>query len=340
MTINYTKLEYFNNLKANDIPNTPIAWLHSLSSSTIIDFVQSEDLPWRVITALIHGNEPSGFYAIHKLIKEEAFSKYKVNVRIIFGSVEAAQYKPEFTQRYLTDGMDINRCFGSNSLSQYYLRAQMLASSIRQVKPEAVIDLHNTSGKSPAFGVSCHQSHQHLSLAGLFCQTMIVSHIKLGALMEQDFGCPIITIECGGSIKESSHQLAYQGIKRYLKREDKENEELAFQVEVIYNPMRVNIADTATLNYDDEPCSLGVTLKPDIEKINFLTNAKGEQLGWVDENGLGNLTIEEPHIHGKISDYFAVENGELLCKTDFRIFMATARPDIAIHDCLFYIAKH
>ncbi|NMP32582.1 hypothetical protein HII17_13530 [Thalassotalea sp. M1531] len=341
MTINYTKLEYFKNLTAEDIPDTPVAWLHSLSASTVIDFVQSDDLPWRVITTLLHGNEPSGFYAIHKLIKESAFSELSVNVRIVLGSIEAAQYKPEFTQRYLTDGMDINRCFGSNSLSQYYLRAQMLASSIRQVEPEAIVDLHNTSGDSPAFGVSCHQSHQHLSLTGLFCQSMIISHIRLGALMEQDFGCPVVTIECGGATKDSSHHLTYKGIVRYLNCEDKSNEELAFQVEVIYHPMRVRVVGNTSLAFANEAASYAsVTLRADIEEVNFINNINGMHIGWVDANGLSNLELEEPQLHGKISDYFAVQDGKLVGDADLRIFMATSRTDIALNDCLFYIAKH
>ena len=50
--------------------------------------------------------------------------------------------------------------------------------------PEAVIDLHNTSGSGPSFGVCTHMDRQHDALVSLFTQRLIVSNLGLGALME------------------------------------------------------------------------------------------------------------------------------------------------------------
>lgn len=336
MNVNYCKLDYFQNLKPEDIATDAITWLETLNSATVIDFKINDDLPWRVVTTLLHGNEPSGFYALHKLIQENNWHNCKVNVRFILGSVEAAQFESTFTYRYLPDGVDLNRCFGSSSLSQYYLRAQMLASSIRQVKPEAVIDLHNTSGSSPAFSVSCNPKRSNLNLAALFSDAMIVSHIRLGALMEQDFGCPIITVECGGAHQDSAHGIAYKGIKRFLNREEQHC--ITQNVEVIYQPIRVKVSEHANLAYGSHALSANITLRADIEEINYQGDIKGICLGWTDENGLNNLTLESPTHVGSVSDYFSLEGNQLICHKNMRVFMATKQAEIAKNDCLFYLA--
>lgn len=336
MAINYCKLDYIQNPDIEDIPEQAEAWLMKFHSATVIDFKTDEKKPWRVITTLLHGNEPSGFYALHKLIRENSFKDLAVNVRVIVASVEAAQYGEPFSHRYLPGGSDLNRCFGSSSLSHYYLRAQVIASSIRQVKPEAVIDLHNTSGNSPAFIVSCNPKRSNLNLAALFADAMIVSHIRLGALMEQDFGCPIITVECGGASQDSAHQLAYTGIQKFIAQEEKSC--ITQNVEVIYQPIRVKVANGAKLAFSDSPQPTNLTLREDIEDINFHDNIKGLSLGWTDKNGLGNIMLESPTHVGNVSDYFSLDGDQLICHKDMKIFMATKQAEIAINDCLFYLA--
>ncbi|WP_448213455.1 hypothetical protein [Colwellia sp. MEBiC06753] len=337
--IDFSKLDYLQNPQPAEIPDSPLQWLHQLTSTTVIDFVNNEQLPWRAITTLLHGNEPSGFYALHQLIKTNAFENLAINVRVIIGSVEAAKYKPEFSQRFPSDGFDLNRCFGSTSLSHYYLRAQMIASSIRQVNPEAIIDLHNTSGDSPAFSVSCHQSHEHLALASLFCNVMIVTHIKLGALMELSFDCPVITVECGGAKQEISHELACQGLTRFLLREDLNTGEHLESVEVIYQPMRIKVAENCSLTYSNQAQQSNITMRSDIEQLNYLTNINGETIAWLDENGLANLSLEGDEHHGKLEDYFYLNGNQLICQQDMRLFMATSYPELALNDCLFYLAR-
>ncbi len=339
MAINFSKLSYLQNLTANDIPTTYQKWIYELIAPTIIDFTCNESDRWRVVTTLLHGNEPSGFIALHNWIINESYKNLAVNIRFIIVSVEAAQFEPAFTTRFLSDGKDINRCFGAKSLSTYYLRAELVASCIRQVKPEAVVDLHNTSGKNPAFAVSASGHNEHLSITSLFCDRVIVSHLKLGALLEQDFSCAILTIECGGCTDQQSHQVALEGIERFCEHDDVLNHDVEHNIEVIHQPIRFLISKNTTLQYSNIPHSVGVSIRHDIESLNSGIVYSGTPIGWVDELGLGNFEIEDEHLHGKPEDFFEVKNNQVLTKSDLRIFMATTQPTIAINDCLFYIVK-
>ncbi len=339
MAINFSKLSYLQNITANDIPETYQKWVCELEAPTIIDFTREGCDKWRVITTLLHGNEPSGFIALHQWIVQESYKNLAVNVRFIVVSVEAAQFEPMFSTRFLSGGKDINRCFGVKSLADYYLRAELIASCIRQVKPEAIIDLHNTSGKNPAFGVSSSGHKEHLSLASLFCDRVIVSHLKLGALLEQDFSCSVLTIECGNGGDEKAHRVALSGIEQFCALDQVLDLEAKSTLEVIHQPIRFVLKHNVELTFSEQMPTEGVSIRRDIEDFNSDITYAGTSLGWVDEYGLDNFTIEDEQGKFQPKDFFEIKNSQLIATKDMRIFMATTKRKIAVHDCLFYIVK-
>jgi len=293
MAINFSKLSYLRNITEQDIPDTYQQWIGELNAPTIIDFTLKGCQRWRVVTTLLHGNEPSGFIALHQWIKQASYEQLAVNVRFIICSVEAAQFEPLFSTRFLSGGKDINRCFGIKSLSDYYLRAELIASCVRQVKPEAIVDIHNTTGKSPAFGVSTNGQKEHLSIARLFCDRVVVSHIKLGGLIEQDFSCSVLTIETGNSHDEKAHKLALEGIEQFCWLENVLNLDTSHNIEVIHQPHRLLLNHNVELTYSEQMPTEGVSIRRDIENFNQAIMFAGTSIGWVDEYGLANFIIED-----------------------------------------------
>ena len=131
-----------------------------------------------------------------------------------------------------------------------------------------------------------------LSLASFFCKTLILSDIRLGALMEWNFDCPVITIECGRSQDEQAHEVAFAGINQltHCKTIDYIHQEKS--VEVIYRPMRLQLKPEIELSYAEHDLGQeGVTLKSSIENYNFGSADKGEMFGWLDSYGLDNLQL-------------------------------------------------
>jgi hypothetical protein len=315
---------------------SPVSFLRNLQGLAAIDIEGLDEGRWRVISTLIHGNEPSGLFALHRWLSEQ--HQPATNIRIIISSVTAALTEPLFKHRFLPGEEDLNRCFSATGNNQIHARANQINALIREVQPEAVVDLHNTSGSGPAFCVSTKDGGTERALASFFCQSMILTGLKIGSLMEQDFACPIITIECGGSQDSRSHDVAYQGIKEFTNAMDCCAGHQPNRIEVLKHPLRVELNKGVSLSYNFErDKSVNVCICASIEHHNVGITGKGTFLAWINEGGLGNLQVKDEHGLELQSDLFELQDGRLLTSKDMRLFMATTRVDIAQTDCLFYV---
>ncbi len=353
MDINFSKLDYLKDPSDHQLKETPEQFLLSLTAPTVIDITGNDKNRCRVLVTLLHGNEPSGLIAIHRWLKE--YNKINshllmpsTNMRFIICSIEAAKSLPLLSTRYVINGKDLNRCFNNNTVNGeskqdkqgFYQRADLIAQAIKTVKPEAIIDLHNTSGLGPAFAVSTENNEDTVSLTSLFCSTMILSHLSLGALMEQSFGCPNITIECGGSSDEQAHEIAFEGINRFCSSEFIDDCHHNNPVEIIHTPLRLQLKSGVELSYaDNNNQANGVILRNNLEQFNYGIAQRGQSFGWLNDSGLESLELIDAEQEDVITDYFTVLNHELICATNIRVFMATPNKEIAKSDCIFYVIK-
>ncbi len=348
MDIDFSEINYLRDPAWQDLHADYEQFLLSMTGPTVIDISGIDQSKYRVFTTLLHGNEPSGIIAIHRYLTEIIEQeKPATNLRFIICSVEAAATRPLFTHRYIDGGMDINRCFGKNFFYEYIevqkgycQRAALIEKSIREVEPEMVIDLHNSSSSGPTFAVSSVVTTQTLSLASLFCQTLILSDLSMGSIMEQEFNCPFITIECGGYQDEQAHEIAFSGITQVSQCENIGYIHQEKPVEVIYRPLRLQLKSETKLSYaqHDEGNS-GVTLKDNIECFNFGSAHQGEMLGWIDGNGLDNLQLIDKSGANVLGEYFYARENQLVCRHNLRLFKATTNKSTATKDCLFYVVK-
>lgn len=349
MDIDFSEINYLKDPTWQDLHADYEQFLLSMTGPTVIDISGKDQGKCRVFTALLHGNEPSGIIAMHRYLTEILpEDKPTTNLRFIICSVEAAASKPLFSHRFISGGIDINRCFGKDSASKcqddehkgYYQRASLIEQAIREVDPEMVIDLHNSSSSGPTFAISSVVTTETLSLASLFCQTLILSDLSMGSIMEQNFDCPFITIECGGCKDEQAHEIAFSGISQvaqcgnigYIHQEK--------PVEVIYRPLRLQLKQEIALSYaqHDEGYS-GVTLKDNIECFNFGSAHQDDMIGWIDGNGLDNLQLIDKSGKNVLDEYFYARENQLVCRHNLRLFKATTNKNTAMNDCLFYVVK-
>lgn len=341
MNIDFDDIEYLKNPDEITLKADFQQFLLSLDVPTVIDISGSDPKRYRVIVTLLHGNEPSGLIATHRwLTSYGELPKPETNIRFIICSVEAANATPLLSHRFLECGVDINRCFGSTNNKGYFKRAKLIEKAIKEVNPEAVVDLHNTSGSGPAFAVSPLLTTRGLSLTSFFCDAIILSGLKLGALMEQDFNCPTITVECGGANDEQAHEVAYEGIEQLTRCPSIDNFQQEKCVEIVYKPLRLELKPNKKLSYNNHNEGYeGVTLLSKIEQFNFGGAHKGQMLGWLDEQGLSNLQLINENQENVITEYFSLRDNQLVCSTNLKIFMATPNEEIAKNDCLFYVVK-
>lgn len=355
MEIDFSEINYIQDPKWQDLHADYEQFLLSMTGPTVIDITGLNSQKCRVITTLLQGSEPSGLIALHRwLTTRDDKTQPQTNLRFIICSVEAACIKPLLSQRFTNGSKDINRCFGKqrergsiqvhDSEAKHlgcYERAQLIEQAIRDVNPEMVIDLHNASSPGPTFSVSSVITTETLSLASFFCQTLILSDLQLGSLMEQDFSCPFITIECGSSVDEQAHEIAYAGVSHIANCENIGYIHQEKSVEVIYRPLRLQVKDGVNLSYaeHDEGYS-GVTLKSNIEYFNFGGANQDEMIGWIDGNGMDNLQLLNKKHCNVIDEYFYIRENQLVCRQNLRIFKATTNKQVALNDCIFYVVKH
>ncbi len=323
------------NARQLSLPDSPQRWLEQLGSSTVIEVEGEDSSCWRIASVLVHGNEPSGFFAAFEFLKNQLVPK--TNLAIIISSVRAARHTPVFTHRFVPGEFDLNRRFGIDDCHDRVTDlARQITDYIQSKQPQCVVDLHNTSGNGPAFAVSVKDDLEIKKMASVFTKTMVITRLVVGSLMEQDFGCPAVTIECGGSHDSRSHEIAYQGLVEFARSLHMPPLDDAF-FETYKHPMRVEVRSGISLDYGQyNNRDVAITLRQDIEKFNFVEIDAGTRFGWLNRELSDCLRAKNDQGDDVAKDLFEVVNNELLSRQPLRLFMATGRADIALSDCLFY----
>ncbi|WP_100656959.1 succinylglutamate desuccinylase [Alteromonas flava] len=285
----------------------------------------------RIITTLLHANEPSGFNVLHKFI-QDGFQPL-ADTYFVVASVAAAQLEPTFSHRILPGERDLNRCFRPPYQDFNGQLAKSIIDFIVSKHPELVIDMHNTSGNGPIFSVATRYQQEHLALGSFFSRWLVHTDIALGALMEVPFACPIITVEAGGAHEPQADFNAYNGLTSLLLSAQPFTQQQS--IDVLHQPIRFRLSADSTLAYSDRPVfGVNVTLEQSIENANFGVVDENTRLGWTDLDGLDHFEL-----HGcdtPIEQYFSAESGELRPRQPMKLFMATTQADIAKNDCIFY----
>lgn len=337
---NSNVLDYLNDPSPRTLGRSPLEWLDRLQKPTVVHVTGRDRSRTRAMATLLHGNEPSGLFALHRWLFEQHTPE--VNMLFLLGGVYPAKMPPRFSFRQLPKGLDLNRCFKEPFEGEEGSIAEAMLAELHKAQPECLLDVHNTSGTGPAFAVTITNDAEHQALTSLYTDRLIMTDLRLGALMEySEQEVPTVTIECGGAQDDHAHQLAYDGLVRYTSRPDVlALEKAEWDVAVLRNPIRVELAPEATIEYRLEPSGQAdLTFPPDIEHRNFGIVSPDEPLGWVGKKGLGILTAIGHNRTENMAQILRVENGQIFPAQAIKAFMITTNPVIAKSDCLFYAVK-
>jgi hypothetical protein len=295
----------------------------------------------RFLVTLLHGNEPSGATALHRwlLSGREAPA---VDMYCVVMNVEAALARPPFSFRQLPQCRDLNRCFCEPFHDVPGELARSLLTLIHRLRPEALIDIHNTSGMGPSFGVAVNYDRKHDALVSLFTERLVITDLRLGALMElSERDVPTVTIECGGAQDPESHLIAYDGLMRYISAKNLFSvEPSAWPIEVLHNPVRLELDTCLVIAYAEQSLSdVDICLRVDIENFNFGEVNADTPLGWINTRAWQRIRVVNSRGDNLRDEYLRCDQGRLYPATRLKLFMITLNPDIALSDCLFYAVK-
>jgi hypothetical protein len=331
------RVKFVRNPLATDLGDHVEAFLERMGGPTCFLLEGEDSTRTRALVTLLHGNEPSGVMALYRWLKSG--QRPAVNVVCIVASVAAALEPPLFSHRMLPRARDLNRCFMPPFEDAQGVLAEEILEILRMHHPEAVVDMHNTSGSGPSFGVCTHMDRQHDALVSLFTQRLIISNLGLGALMElSDRSCPTVTVEVGGRLDEDAHALAYDGLCRYfLADQVLVPEETDWGLELLHDPIRLELNDNVTLTYAEAPRdNYDITLKPDIEHHNFGGVTPDTLLGWARAPERQLFSAQDAGGRCAVTRMVRIVNGEIYPAQPLKLFMITNNAAIAHADCLFY----
>ena len=159
-----------------EVGQTVEEFLQKLGGPTFLWFPGRDNTRTRAVSTLLHGNEPSGVRAVHRWIREG--QQPEVNLLCFIGAIDAALTKPLFSHRYAPNRKDLNRCFSPPFEGIEGTLAQAMLGELHQTRPEVLIDIHNTSGRSPAYGVTTLNGAKQKKLPGVFCDHLKVPNRK------------------------------------------------------------------------------------------------------------------------------------------------------------------
>ncbi len=327
----------WDNPSKQEIGATVEDFLRRLGGPTFLWLPGTDPTRTRAVSTLLHGNESSGVRTLHRWIQEGC--QPHVNLLCFIGAIDAALTEPLFSHRVMPNGKDLNRCFRHPFEGLEGAIAQAMLAELHHTQPETLIDIHNTSGRSPAYGVSTRNGTIQETLTGIFCDHLVVTDLRLGTLMEAtETAWPTVTIEVGAAQDPQAHELAYEGFTRYAIT--KHFSDLESLVKVAHHPIRVELQKGASLAYASAPVSeIDLTLLSDVDRLNFGTLSPQERLGWIGARGLEVLCAKDATGQNLTPNYFSIHNGELRLTHPSRLMMVTTNVEIAQSDCLFYILQ-
>lgn len=335
-----SRFRFFNDPLPADLGESVEDFLQLLGGPACF-YVSGEDgSRCRALVTLLHGNEPSGVMALWSWLRSGV--RPAVNLVCIVASVTAALTAPLFSYRMLPRARDLNRCFRAPFEDAQGKLAEEILELLKLNRPEAVVDMHNTSGSGPSFAVCTFPDPQHDALTALFTRRLIVSHLKLGALMElSDHCCPIVTIEVGGRLDEEAHRCAYDGLCRYALAENVAMPASAdWDIERLLDPIRLELGDGVSLTYGTSLCAgHDITLRPDIEHHNFGSVGPDVILGWTAGESQRLFRAIDASGACAVTRLVRIVDGVIRPAQQLKLFMITTNAGIAQTDCLFYAVR-
>jgi hypothetical protein len=333
------RLRWGVDLEPDQIPDSEIDFLRALGGPTLITVPGADPSRTRVVTTLLHGNEPSGLRATHRWLRSGRGSV--PNAAFFIACVDTALSEPHFSHRHLPERRDFNRCFNPPWDEPEGELAKEVLSEILALEPESLVDLHNNTGHNPAYGVAVRIGETELDLVALFADRVVHAPLALGTLVEATIEhFPSVTIECGRSGDPSADDIASEGLASYLGRGEVGPRDAAHSMAILSEPIRVCIASDVSLAFGDTGSrEAQLTVSSDIDRHNFELLPSGSPIGWVHPGGEWPLDARRPDGSECSREMFRLRGSVLETCRDFIPIMMTTKPEIAKSDCLFYAVR-
>lgn len=291
------------------------------------------------VSVLMHGNEPTGWAAIQRVLRHWQGQTLPRALSLFIGNVDAAARQ----LRHLPEQPDYNRIWPGTDRPPGP-EATLLAGltdHMRERRPIASIDLHNNTGANPHYACVNQLDADFLSLAAGFSSTVVYFLRPLG-VQSMAFApfCPAVTLECGQAGERDATDHAADYVLRVLETldDDARGFEPKPQVDLYHTVATVKIADQISFGFDCDGCALD--LHADIERYNFADIEPGTAWGKLAVPLSAGLKVTDETGRQVSAEYFHADDGQILrSQRAVTPAMLTRDTSIVRDDCLCYLME-
>lgn len=329
-------LQQFTNLPAG-LLDVPVENLHELIPQPALFHLPGKRPDTLFVSALLHGNEPTGFLALQRLLqKYHQQSLLPRPLSIFFGNTQAAR----LSLRRLDGQPDFNRVWPGTALPESPERrwAEQIVAAMRQRKVFASIDIHNNTGLNPHYACLNKLDNDFLQLGALFGRLLVhFTHPKgTQSAAFADF-CPAVTLECGRPGQEHGTDHAFEYLDSCLHLAEIPPQHVAKQdVDIYHTVAQVTIADDMTFSFSDESADLH--LNHDLERMNFTDISAGTSLGKTNQTRLPVIAKNESG-DDVTNQFFRIDAQQLVITRPAMPSMLTLDERVIRQDCLCYLME-
>ncbi len=313
--------------------------LRALGRPTLVRFPGGTAQAPRAVSVLLHGDEPTGFQALLRVLRRRPRLPY--DLYVIVGNVQAALAPPGYAVRYLDDQEDLNRVWEDHP-DPGPLRSAALAvlARLRAAGLASLVDLHNTSGDTPFYAIATRVTPATINLATQFTTRLLHWELTNGALVQQlDDLCPAIAVECGLAGRRTSLEFALDGLRRYLGAGTLVTDRVLHDHDLLHGLHRVTVRPDARFRFGGPLADdLDLVIPPDADTYNLVEVPAGHPLGTVRAGADLPLEVVAPDGRDVTADLLTVQDGQVVLTRPATPVMMTRTVTAVRKDCLTYLA--
>ncbi|MDX1619646.1 MAG: succinylglutamate desuccinylase/aspartoacylase family protein [Nitriliruptorales bacterium] len=321
-----------------DLPEREL--LAALGKPTLIRVPGDGDAPPRAVACLLHGDESTGFKALHRILRRRR--TYPFDFYAVVGNVRAALEPPGYAHRFLDDQEDFNRIWGlDDPTTQARRAADAMLAALHDAGIESMVDIHNNTGNNPFYAIVTTLRPETLNLATLWTTTIL--HWDLGAntLMEAlEDDCAAIAVECGLPGLPESLAFAVDGLRRYLGARPLETDRVRRDFDMLGGLRKVIVKPEVRFQFGGELTNeVDFVIDEDADVHNFIRVDAGHVIGRVHPGSAMPVRAIEPGGNDVTDEHFSIRDGEVVLECDVTPVMMTRTVEATRKDCLFYLTN-
>jgi len=315
----------------------PAADLHRLFPEPALLHLPGKQAGPLFVSVLLHGNETSGLSAVQALLKRQADKPWPRAVSFFFGNVQAARAG----LRRLDGQPDFNRVWPGTEMEACAetCMAQAVNDEMAGRGVFAAIDIHNNTGRNPAYSCIERLDAATLGLAALFDPLVIFSPspkgTQTGAFARL---CPAVTLECGQPGEPAGMEKAVGFIEACLRLPAIPRQ--APPLDLFHALAQVTVRENLSFSLTDPKADL--LLRAELDQLNFTELPPGTVFGQVAVHHPGAplpLVARTDDGVDVAADFFSIVDGRLVLKRSAMPCMLSLDERIIRQDCLGYLME-